>query len=426
MRKILLCIWSIVSIFITGCNNESNEIPDISKNNELLLKNGISNVQAAYEYNINDKIWVHGLRNSKEWFALFESDSEELLEEWYGDDYSDFINENNYFISYIQHPIEASNGKYAIIKDEHIICNLNTNGQIEYQEIDKEVLNIPNLTLRYDKTIPVKSEGWFIFMETGHDFYHLLGFDGKLKVKNIYINNKDEFKICAGRKGDNLWVGLNFNNYSFEKNIEKNSYNWIKEVYKGYGEYQEYPIIGFRFYNSIETKNGIALIPIFYKEPDHINSDYPEDIGTLDYIWIINNENVIEVSVENPNCLSIWYDSTILVNNKYIISLDGDKLYEGFFPQDAHPISYTEYIKINGSSISRCSGISGEYKNGWSNTLEFIKKYPNDSRFTYTIIEETNTEITYCCDIVNYDGSKAQEIFEVNLTTGEIAYSINN
>ena len=52
-------------------------------------------------------------------------------------------------------------------------------------------------------------------MSTGHDFYHLLDFDGKLKVKNICIKNKDELNICAGRRDDNLWIGLNFNGYSF-------------------------------------------------------------------------------------------------------------------------------------------------------------------------------------------------------------------
>ena len=89
------------------------------------------------------------------------------------------------------------------------------NGQIEYKEIDSQILHIPNIDLSARETIPVKGIGWFVFMSTGHDFYHLLDFDGKLKVKNICIKNKDELNICAGRRDDNLWIGLNFNGYSF-------------------------------------------------------------------------------------------------------------------------------------------------------------------------------------------------------------------
>ena len=423
IKKLFLCVLSIISIII-GCTNESNEIPDISNDYELLVKNGINDVQAAYDYNSNDGIWIYGLRHYKEWFALFDSNSEELLGEWYGKDYSEFVNNGNYYLPYFEHhPIWASEGRYAVING-HIIYNLNNNGQIEYKEIDSQILHIPYIDLSARETIPVKGIGWFIFMSTGHDFYHLLDFDGKLKVKNICIKNKDELNICAGRRDDNLWIGLNFNGYSFENIVENNSYNWLKKVYKGYGEYQEYPIIGFRFnnYNTIKTKKGFASIPTFYKEPDHLNTDFPDDIGTLDFVWIINNENIIEVSVKDPHSLNIWYDGTVLVNDRYIISLNGEKLYEGTFPHEAHPISYTEYIEINNKIISRCSGISGEYTNGWRSTLNFVENYPNDSRFTYTIIDETHTEIFYCCDIVTYYGSKAQEKFKVNLTTGEITY----
>ena len=424
IRKLFLCVLSIISIIIVGCNNESYEIPDISNEYDLFVKNGITNVQAAYEYNINDGTLFHGLRNCREWFALFDSSTKNLLNEWYGENYSELINNKDYnFDSYIQNPICVSEGKYAVIKNQHTICNLNTNGEIEYQEVDSEILNNPYLTLISDKTIPVKGNGWFIENNTNFDFYYLLGIDGKLKVKNIFIQSKDEFNVCAGKKGDNLWVGLKFNGYSFEKIIENDSYNWLKKVYEGYGEYHEYSIIGFEFsdYYTIETKNGFALIPnfyIFYK-----NTEYSYDIGSLDFIWIINNENIIEVSVKDPHSLNIWYDGTVLVNDRYIISLNGEKLYEGTFPHEAHPISYTEYIEINNKIISRCSGISGEYTNGWRSTLNFVENYPDDSRFTYTIIEETRTEIVYCCDIVNYDGSKAQEKFKVNLTTGDITYT---
>lgn len=424
MRK-LLFVWISVCTLMVGCNNEADGLPDISGNYELLVKNEITEVQSVYTYVIDGKIWCHGLRKYKEWIAIFDANTGNFIKEWYGTDYSNFAKDGYSFYSSFQHPLLVSNDSYAFIKDEHLICYLNKNGQIEYQELDSEILNIPNLSLNSNETIPVKGEGWLICINDGSCFYHLLGFDGKLKVENIHIRNKNEIDICAGRQGNDLWLGLRYENQSFEEIIITESYDWNKKIYEGYGEYEEYNICGFYFNNNniVETQYGFAVIPFFYKINDDIITSLPSEIGSLDYVWIINNGKLIEVSVQDPQSITNWYEDCILVNNEFVVSSDGKILCEGYFPDDVYPISYTEYIEIRKNIICRNCGSSENYTQGWCVTLDFVNDYPDNSRFIYTIIEETTTELVYRCDIINYDGSKAQVIFMVDLCSGKITYA---
>lgn len=85
------------------------------------------------------------------------------------------------------------------------------------------------------------------------------------------------------------------------------------------------------------------------------------------------------------------------------------------------PISYTEGIFIARESdyfIIRHNYQTG--KDVWKTSIPSLKDVEDNARINSTILEQSNSIWKYQFDITNYDGSKKQVIFTVDVETGKV------
>ena len=97
------------------------------------------------------------------------------------------------------------------------------------------------------------------------------------------------------------------------------------------------------------------------------------------------------------------------------------RLKEGIH-SDCQPLSYTD-----GIYVSRDSGymyiIRHNYQTGkdvWKTSIPSLKGVEDNARINSTILEQSNSIWKYQFDIINYDGSKKQVIFTVDVETGKV------
>lgn len=198
------------------------------------------------------------------------------------------------------------------------------------------------------------------------------------------------------------------------------------KIHLGYGEYKNIRVSYIDYVDLKKTEWGYVLLPVYHTTNGTDESYYAD-------VFIINEAELITIPLNRDNnihnsTIQDWYDGSILINSKYVLSPKGEILYEGDFPNkediniSINIISYTDWIGINSSNwIYKCN----YKKNIWSSHIASLNKYfngTNNPKLTFTITNKSNNLWTYCCDILNYDGSKAQEIFKINIETGEITY----
>ena len=285
-----------------------------------------------------------------------------------------------------------------------------------------------------DKDPLMGSEEWE--QERRNNFYDYKvknreGFD-MLSITPCAYNEDTAF--LTGIKNEKMWIGM-FDNHTKEQLKEWNGTKTVErtiKIDKGYGETELFNVTAFDFRSDIYKTNWgfTAALSYLHRENTLLTSS---DIVSKD-IFLLNGNEIIVYPLNYPAIANpYWFQGSIFVlhmieNCTYsiILSPDGKKIAEwkgNFVNGDFNPvpISYTEGIFIDRESdyfIIRYNYQTG--KDVWKTSIPSLKGVEDNARINSTILEQSNPIWKYQIDITNYDGSKKQVIFTVDVETGEV------
>lgn len=285
-----------------------------------------------------------------------------------------------------------------------------------------------------DKDPLMGSEEWE--QERRNNFYDYKvknreGFD-MLSITPCAYNEDTAF--LTGIKNEKMWIGM-FDNHTKEQLKEWNGTKTVErtiKIDKGYGETELFNVTAFDFRSDIYKTNWgfTAALSYLHREKTLLTSS---DIVSKD-IFLLNGNEIIVYPLNYPAIANpYWFQGSIFVLNmienctySIILSPDGKKIAEwkgNFANGDFNPvpISYTEGIFIARESdyfIIRHNYQTG--KDVWKTSIPSLKGVEDNARINSTILEQSNPIWKYQIDITNYDGSKKQVIFTVDVETGEV------
>ena len=285
-----------------------------------------------------------------------------------------------------------------------------------------------------DKDPLMGSEEWE--QERRNNFYDYKvknreGFD-MLSITPCAYNEDTAF--LTGIKNEKMWIGM-FDNHTKEQLKEWNGTKTVErtiKIDKGYGETELFNVTAFDFRSDIYKTNWgfTAALSYLHRENTLLTSS---DIVSKD-IFLLNGNEIIVYPLNYPAIANpYWFQGSIFVLNmienctySIILSPDGKKIAEwkgNFVNGDFNPvpISYTEGIFIARESdyfIIRHNYQTG--KDVWKTSIPSLKGVEDNARINSTILEQSNSIWKYQFDITNYDGSKKQVIFTVDVETGEV------
>lgn len=285
-----------------------------------------------------------------------------------------------------------------------------------------------------DKDPLMGSEEWE--QERRNNFYDYKvknreGFD-MLSITPCAYNEDTAF--LTGIKNEKMWIGM-FDNHTKEQLKEWNGTKTVErtiKIDKGYGETELFNVTAFDFRSDIYKTNWgfTAALSYLHRENTLLTSS---DIVSKD-IFLLNGNEIIVYPLNYPAIANpYWFQGSIFVLNmienctySIILSPDGKKIAEwkgNFANGDFNPvpISYTEGIFIDRESdyfIIRYNYQTG--KDVWKTSIPSLKGVEDNARINSTILEQSNPIWKYQIDITNYDGSKKQVIFTVDVETGEV------
>lgn len=285
-----------------------------------------------------------------------------------------------------------------------------------------------------DKDPLMGSEEWE--QERRNNFYDYKvknreGFD-MLSITPCAYNEDTAF--LTGIKNEKMWIGM-FDNHTKEQLKEWNGTKTVErtiKIDKGYGETEFFNVTAFDFRSDIYKTNWgfTAALSYLHRENTLLTSS---DIVSKD-IFLLNGNEIIVYPLNYPAIANpYWFQGSIFVLNmienctySIILSPDGKKIAEwkgNFVNGDFNPvpISYTEGIFIDRESdyfIIRYNYQTG--KDVWKTSIPSLKGVEDNARINSTILEQSNPIWKYQIDITNYDGSKKQVIFTVDVETGEV------
>lgn len=431
MKKLwcLLIVTCTYLLFI-GCGEDEQYLFV----DDLLTQNGITDVHSGRCYDNfwknKSNIWYSGIRNGKEWFAVFDRESQLLINEWYGQKQAI---KDGIVGSINTEPQQLENGEYIFwidyIDDNYLQqIYLQTNQQVKYD------VKMSQESHRYQPISLLKGKGWHIYVYSdlsNEPDEAIFDFSGKvLPIKDVTCSNiEDSLQVYTGFLQDNhLWIGVYDNECSpIQEGMSIEPFERNRKQYIGYGKFKEYTIekiIPFEpssppFRNPLSMQWGYAFSP-----------DYKCKTGTFSGdIILLSNKTVYCCQLErtfydNPQ---FWYNASILIDNRWVISPEGEILYEGTFPMshtNYYPTSYTAWLEIGrfGTESRFCirSRESNQTTPIWQ--TNFSHQIMGDAETTFTLLRKKDKLWTFHCDILNYDGSKEQFDFTVNIETGELTY----
>lgn len=285
-----------------------------------------------------------------------------------------------------------------------------------------------------DKDPLMGSEEWE--QERRNNFYDYKvknreGFD-MLSITPCAYNEDTAF--LTGIKNEKMWIGM-FDNHTKEQLKEWNGTKTVErtiKIDKGYGETELFNVTAFDFRSDIYKTNWgfTAALSYLHRENTLLTSS---DIVSKD-IFLLNGNEIIVYPLNYPAIANpYWFQGSIFVLNmienctySIILSPDGKKIAEwkgNFVNGDFNPvpISYTEGIFIDRESdyfIIRYNYQTG--KDVWKTSIPSLKGVEDNARINSTILEQSNPIWKCQIDITNYDGSKKQVIFTVDVETGEV------
>lgn len=257
------------------------------------------------------------------------------------------------------------------------------------------------------------------------DFY---GYNVKDKsnidVTSLVATELRDSTFLTGFKDNKMWITL-FDKQTKEQLQEWNATKTIErtiKIDKGYGEYDIFNIGKF-ILNLEKTDWGFVSTIEYIRETDgYLLSS--NDVINKDMLFLKDKQLIHiqapSIKINNPN----WYKGSIVISQVdtiIVLSANGEKICElNSIPHrdnNIYPVSYTDGLNLTESNyISRFNFSNNKYV--WKTSLDI----ESNARKTVTILDKDDKQWTFQFDVVNYDGSKQQVKFSVDIATGEIIY----
>ena len=278
-----------------------------------------------------------------------------------------------------------------------------------------------------DKEPLMGSDEWEQKRRNNFYDYKVKNRDGFDMQSIIPCGYNEDTVFLAGIKNERMWIGM-FDEHTKEQLKEWNGTETIERTIKidlGYGETEFFDVTTFKI-SPYKTQWGfVSTFSYLHRRAvSWASSDSIPDKGCL----FLNGDNMIFLN-NLRIAIPCWFQGSVVVSYKKsdnedycaILSPIGDLIMElGEGPQ-GEPISYTEGIFIARESdyfIIRHNYQTG--KDVWKTSIPSLKDVEDNARINSTILEQSNPIWKYQIDITNYDGSKKQVIFTVDVETGEV------
>jgi hypothetical protein len=238
--------------------------------------------------------------------------------------------------------------------------------------------------------------------------------------------------VLWGFRNNKIWISF-FDKETKKQLIEWNSVEDIKrniKIDKGYGEFEKVYLDKFSILSLIYMPFGFLGRCSYEYKNDRIIKD-----------WILLNKDklvYIDTTIDDktyqPNYFKLWYNNSIILDSHshlyerdhYIIIITNQgeticRLKEKIH-SDCQPLSYTDGIYVC-RDFGDMYIIRHNYQTGkdvWKTSIPSLKGVEDNARINSTILEQSNPIWKYQIDITNYDGSKKQVIFTVDVETGKV------
>lgn len=412
MNKLIGVCLVFFAFVLLGC--EKDEITYVT-NDDLLNKNNITDVIFIFtQRNVCDCTLTiyHGNRGGKDWFALFDVNSGLLQGEWYGEKWN--YNETLF-------PMMSGESLFSELENDEYayLCTFpDGRNQIVYLLKGEKVKY--GFIWPQNKSFRRMIGGKYLECFDHFLYYDLYDFNGNLIVKNC--TSKDS--LYTGFVDDKVWIGFYDEENNFKEIIGEEKFERNRKIHVGYGEYDEFYINYIQIGDWIKTKRGYAFLPCYNDERKQMD------------VFLICDDKLIFVPLPHySGRFSNWYEESIIVMGKYILSLNGKEITE--FPRsiakkekyEYEPISYGETVGFGGYNYWSDSDFSKIYRHDfvkdndvWSTKIEKLSGVSNDAKKTMKILEKKGAIWTYRCNIVYINGSKSQFDFIIDINTGELNY----
>ena len=410
-------VWLLMLVcMLAGCSDGDEVFYET--NDDLLNKNGIADVAAVFcreEVVEEEKVIYYGIRQGKDWFALFDIASGSLEKDWYGKA-RDYVRGKNPIFTMRQVDLWAGkleNGDYAMTymygeeNTIHQLVRLSDRSGVEYGFM---------LDTENEWVDEYLSENRFFVYSLNSGKLQIWTFDGNLFADDVCWTG-----ICAtGFQNDKLWGGYTDSKGGFHEGISDEPFERNRRIHMGFGEYAEFYIKKIGIEESIETDWGYAFLP-YYK------TDYGSQ-SRFD-LFLINGGKLVFVPIIHGGSLRNWYKESLLVYNNRdgynsrVVSSEG-KIIAELEPysayEEAEPVSYEEGISLSGDCFYRTNFVS--CKTVWLVNVDKLDAFASNAQKTMALVKKEGTLWSYRCDIVNKDGSKDRFEFKLDVEAGKIIY----
>ena len=429
----------LLLIFCVGCEKggEEPELPyDYAEFWGYHVKDTagfqIETIKSIYS---NDTTWLFGMKKGKPWFGMFNEKTKEQIDEWLCTTTYSFNNQttipfkpfkiSNEFIFFMEYPTGKSENTVDYFTCEPFLLREN-----------KAILlnSYNNIAWGNDRQFSTRMLDDNILIYHPYNHGYIYSKEGEELVNTVVINDTqiDNNDFMSGFKRGKAWLGIYKDNKLIQEYIDDEVYDRNKKIYKGYGEYEDYYVKEFLFGRLLKTNWGYVFAPnVTYSDPFYI---------TLD-LFICKDGKMKRIDAPSSNFdLYNWYDNSFLVYEYsivYTIYSPNGKLIlhqkktpntsvDPFRTGNTIPISLTEYIWNdywgwgNGTASLRIRRYNlNSYASYpiWQQTIATIS---SNSKVTWNLLDRQSEIWLYLIDILNYDGSKEQIQFSININTGDL------
>lgn len=400
---------------VTGCSNDEEFITG----DELLRANNITDVTHLFfqEKQEDGRTFYYGIRKGKDWFAFFDN-AEVLQREWYGKDNSYDPSASGSVL------LKEFDNEELIFVFANKLFRLMNNQNVEYGAIFDNTYRVQsiltgNLYLIYSIIENADNNG----VPVGN----IYDFNGNIIVNDVcstsitsVINFEPlPYVLNIGFKDNKVWIGYEDKNKDWQEVIGVETFERNRSIHLGYDEYENIYVEKIGVRNFIMTEWGVAFIPS-YNIVNFFVDDLTYSNLQADIVFLCNGDKLINFSCEAPEQLHSWHNETLLINNKIVVSSEGELIADFVKPVENldEAISLTEGIRYRNWRLY-CI----DYKEGverWSADVPQLDNVLSDAKVIMTILEKSDSIWKYNCKVVNRDGSQYSFDFNLNIETGEI------
>lgn len=369
-----------------------NDVEKVFGIHSALIVNGEDNNTES------GKELVVGVRQGKFWVGCFEKNSKNLIKEWYGEKieyskYGGIDREKCYDLGDNKYIFYHHFSSFYVEDSPKIKEILNQKCSVEF--VDQDYIYVNKGSDNYPEYYAVLTKSGDVIFENGE----VCCYDGFLH--GAYILEDEHIKLCLRKKNHHKFL---YRRVNFNRNMT---------IDKGYGEKEDI------YVTSVEIK---------LLENASWFSRYRVSFNNLDgpyYFYYANEEYFKEWKGYDSANVREWYNGTVLFYHsgknavynkdfKEITRFDSKGDFESY--DEIYYPSYEDALMINDYTLKL-------YKSGKEQRITKLDDFANNKpKYTYTVLNQEKGSMTFHVKVVNYDGSKMEFDFKVDLETLEITY----